>query len=360
MEVVGGLAACGQLVGTAIKILDDISQIRNFIRHAPARYHGWNSQLDALSETISYIRDNSRLHTCQVERIIDSMDEKINALADLSAQFPLTPNLRLLTKLNRVVAFKTAEAQILEFFKSLEYDKTTLILTISTLQRSTSTESFHQEGQYIEDMDQYMPGAGRPSHFDSHEQKEGERSLKSRFLPHWKNKRDSGASTDTTQEAQVPSQHQANLQHAAGPQPSHFPDTPPPSAAESPAAESPAHSNSTSSAPSGVASPVPSGSASPASSGFASPQRPASPQLPTDSQSTQPPVNRQRSSFKGVRVDGDDCLLGDTTGNGVDMEDYEATGHRRVDGTHTSHVATRWRTPNRLRPSRVGTLRHRR
>ncbi|KAI1086574.1 hypothetical protein F5B19DRAFT_478785 [Rostrohypoxylon terebratum] len=144
MEVLGAVAATGQLIGTAIGILDSISQLRDFLRHAPERYKGWHTELTVLSETITCIVDNSALHTCQVKCIIDSMDPKIATLKSLCSRYMPQPKPSLITRLNNAFSARTTESRIVQSLESLEHDKTTLLLTISVLKESTSTESSRQ------------------------------------------------------------------------------------------------------------------------------------------------------------------------------------------------------------------------
>ncbi|KAI1455375.1 hypothetical protein F4805DRAFT_476733 [Annulohypoxylon moriforme] len=140
MEVLGAVAAVGQLVGTVITIIESISQICDFLRHAPARYQGWRCELAVLRDTITAIRDTKALHTCSVSRIITSMAPKISRLMELCANYSSEPKQRLITKLNRALKAKNLEVRILQVFESLERDKTTLILTISTLSRATQAK----------------------------------------------------------------------------------------------------------------------------------------------------------------------------------------------------------------------------
>lgn len=147
MEVLGAVAAAGQLAGTAITILDSISQLRDFLRHAPARYQGWNDELSVLGDTIKSIRDNKALHTCQISRILGNMAPKIEGLRELCAHYAFKPKLRLISKLLKARKARTVESRILQKFQSLEHDKTTLILTINTLNYKTSIETDESESE---------------------------------------------------------------------------------------------------------------------------------------------------------------------------------------------------------------------
>ncbi|KAI1400050.1 hypothetical protein F4819DRAFT_386974 [Hypoxylon fuscum] len=150
MEVLGAVAATGQLIGTAVNILDLIAQLRDFLRYAPDRYQGWHTELYVLGETIAYIRDNSKLQTCQVSRIITGMAPKIQSLTDLCKRYSPDPDHKFLSRLNRAFSARGVEARIMQNFDSLEHDKTTLILSISTIKYS------HQTNQ---DLDEKMQGA---------------------------------------------------------------------------------------------------------------------------------------------------------------------------------------------------------
>lgn len=133
MEVLGAVAATGQLIGAAINILDSIARLRDFLQHAPARYQGWYTQLYNLGMAISNIRDSPRLQTRHVIYIIEGMAPKIESLADLCQRYYPHRRLKFLSKLNRVLFARGVEERIRQDFQSLEHDKTTLILTINTL-----------------------------------------------------------------------------------------------------------------------------------------------------------------------------------------------------------------------------------
>ncbi|KAI2618369.1 hypothetical protein GGR54DRAFT_640495 [Hypoxylon sp. NC1633] len=152
MEVLGAVAASGQLIGTVIKILDSIAQLRDFLKHAPARCRGWRTQLSVLGDTISSIRDNSALQTHQIGRIIEDMAPKIESLMELCVRYTPEPRLKLFKKLTRALSARAIEAQILYRFQALEHDKTSLILTISAMNGSGSHRQSHRARE-VEDKD---------------------------------------------------------------------------------------------------------------------------------------------------------------------------------------------------------------
>jgi uncharacterized protein YceK len=142
MEVIGAVAATGQLIGTAYSILGSIARLRDELKHAPTRYQGWHTELATLSDTISDIRDNSKLQTRQVSRIVEEMAPKIDKLADLCVRYTPEPDCRLqfMARLRRALSTMGKEPRILQNFQSLEHDKTNLILMISTLSGCSSIE----------------------------------------------------------------------------------------------------------------------------------------------------------------------------------------------------------------------------
>ncbi|KAI1085989.1 hypothetical protein F5B19DRAFT_480778 [Rostrohypoxylon terebratum] len=144
MEVLGAVAAAGLFAGTAITILDAITQLRDFLRHAPARYQGWGDQLNVLADIIVSIRDNSALQTCQVSRIIESMAPKVTQLAELCAHHALEPKPRFISRLIWAWKARDNEPRILQRFQSLERDKTALILIIGAMGHAKSTEKLEQ------------------------------------------------------------------------------------------------------------------------------------------------------------------------------------------------------------------------
>lgn len=144
MEILGAISATSQLIETGFSILDLISQLRDFLKYAPARYQGWHTELAVLGETISSIRQNALLQTRQVRHIIEGMAPKIKALTELCAHYAPEPKLRLYARLTRALSAKGVETRIHQNFRSLEHDKTTLILTITTMNKSVSIEYAHQ------------------------------------------------------------------------------------------------------------------------------------------------------------------------------------------------------------------------
>lgn len=144
MEVLGAVAATGQLIGTVLTILDSINRLRESLKYAPARYQGWHTELDVLGETIACIRQNTLLQTRQVGRIVEGMAPKISKLTELCALYAPQPKLRFYARLSRALSAKGAEGRIFQYFDSLEHDKTTLILTISTIHGSVSIEHSHR------------------------------------------------------------------------------------------------------------------------------------------------------------------------------------------------------------------------
>ncbi|KAI3317584.1 hypothetical protein HD806DRAFT_364287 [Xylariaceae sp. AK1471] len=131
MEVVGAVAATTQLFGMAVKILESIAHLHDFIEHVPARYHGWDTELTLLGETIACIQRNSALHTCHVVKVIEIMTPKIESLALLCRQHTPPPKASRLTKVLRGLSARAVEPRILQSFQSLEQDKTTLILAVN-------------------------------------------------------------------------------------------------------------------------------------------------------------------------------------------------------------------------------------
>lgn len=143
MEILGAVAATGQLIGTVLAILDSIDRLREFLKHAPGRFRGYSIQLTALGEVLSSIRQNSLLHTCPVRRIIEEMAPKISTLMELCSLYAPQSKLRLYARLNRALSAKKVEPRILQSFQSLETDKTTLILTITMIKKDIPIEHNH-------------------------------------------------------------------------------------------------------------------------------------------------------------------------------------------------------------------------
>ncbi|KAI1374104.1 hypothetical protein F4677DRAFT_179859 [Hypoxylon crocopeplum] len=150
MEVLGAVAATGQLIGTIVAVLDSINRLREFLRHAPARCQEWQTQLDVLTEAISFIRENSLLEAGQVGHIITGMPAKITTLTELCALYAPQPKLRLYGRLIKALSAKGVECRIPQNFQSLKQNKSTLILIISTIRGSIPIENYHFQ-QEMED-----------------------------------------------------------------------------------------------------------------------------------------------------------------------------------------------------------------
>ncbi|KAI1390660.1 uncharacterized protein F4822DRAFT_157543 [Hypoxylon trugodes] len=270
MEVLGAIAATGQLVGTVFSILDSIAQLRDFLKHAPARYQGWRDELESLSATISGIRDDSSLHTCQVGRIIEAMEPKIDVLIRFCARYSLQPKPKLIKKLQRAFSARKAEARILQNFESLERDKTALILTITTQKKANSVRHPRQSNRSTMS-DPRREGFEGP-HGSPRSKKDDRDYYRASPQGHYR------PSTDYTNYPEV------------------------------------------------VQCPSP---------------------QPTTIYSTESPrpvqeSNRQRSVFKNVKRTGHNCLFGDTTGNGVEVDGYDAWGNGNIEGTHSDRAASTW------------------
>ncbi|OTA89592.1 hypothetical protein M434DRAFT_398484 [Hypoxylon sp. CO27-5] len=310
MEVLGTVAAAGQLIGTAVRILDSIAQLRDFLRHAPARYQGWHSELTVLNDTISYIRHNPALQTSQISHIVEAMAPKIETLTDLCLRHTPGPKQKLVSRLNRALSARTVESRILQSFQSLEHEKTTLILTISTLNVPSAIGSSAQTSQAIiedethgmKDVDarlscadigstQHSLGLGGDiNNITSFQELE--------YLLEQDNPSYSAGSASSTKSIQRydknqitnPDQASALIQRLL-----------------------PNHMSSQSSYTVGGAGGLP---------------------LQT--------MNGQRSTFKNINLKGNCCLFGDSVGNGADFEGVQIVGHGRVDGAHSGETASAW------------------
>ncbi|KAI1643906.1 uncharacterized protein F4817DRAFT_348263 [Daldinia loculata] len=146
MEVLGAVAAAGQLVGTAVKILELIAELREFLKNAHGKCQGWLTQLTALDNAITDIRLNPTLHTSNILHIIEAMYPKVRDLGTLLPRYsPVSSpglKIRFTTRMRGALSARTVEARIIQLFQSLEHDKTTLILTITTLNRSIARGSY--------------------------------------------------------------------------------------------------------------------------------------------------------------------------------------------------------------------------
>ncbi|KAI1411848.1 hypothetical protein F5Y13DRAFT_51716 [Hypoxylon sp. FL1857] len=278
MEVLGTVAAAGQLIGTAMRILDSIAQLRDFLQHAPARYQGWHSELAVLHDTVSCIRYNSALQTSQITCIIEAMAPKIDTLAGLCLSHAPEPKQKLVRRLNKALTARAVESRILQSFQTLEHYKTTLILTISTLNVPFSITNPAQV--MSEDERQNMRKASAGSSRVDLESLEEQDSLS---LNH------SDGSSSSTQSIQRFDMNQgANsdqttailhfLQNYMSSQPTH----------------------------------------------------------------TTQGMHMQQSVFRNITLEGDGGLFGDTTGAGGRFEGIKVSGDGRVFGTHSGETATNW------------------
>ncbi|KAI0896259.1 hypothetical protein F4806DRAFT_466719 [Annulohypoxylon nitens] len=145
MEVLGAVAAAGQLLGTAMKLINSIAQLKDNLQHAPARCREWTTELAVLDGTLTDICQNTRLQAShQIVRVMDVMTPKIDNLTNLCSCYIPNPKQNLIIRLNKAISARSLESKILQNFESLEHDKSTLLLTISTLKglNSTSIEQF--------------------------------------------------------------------------------------------------------------------------------------------------------------------------------------------------------------------------
>ncbi|OTA98069.1 hypothetical protein M426DRAFT_126694 [Hypoxylon sp. CI-4A] len=170
MEVIGTVAATGQLIGTLLGILETIAELRDFLKHAPARCKGWLTEINALSEAILCIRDKPMLQTSQVQRILEAMAPKIRALTKLCTQYAPEPKLKFIKRLARALLARTNESRIIQSFQSLERDKATLLLTISTLDRPALPKNASPASQKKPNMSQPSQTSDEDI-FDAEEQK---------------------------------------------------------------------------------------------------------------------------------------------------------------------------------------------
>ncbi|KAI0835752.1 hypothetical protein F5Y06DRAFT_275289 [Hypoxylon sp. FL0890] len=292
MEVLGTVAAAGQLIGTAVRILDSIAQLRDFLQHAPARYQGWHSELAVLDDTISCIRHNSALQTSQISRIIEGMAPKIETLTGLCLRHSPESKGKLVSRVNRALTARTVESRILQNFQSLEHDKTTLILTISTLNVPLSIQQSTQARQnLLEDKKREMEGgSSRADYLDrAHFQEQD-------------NLNHSGGLFSSTQSIQRYDM-------------SRFPNPDQSTAFIQQLLRNSVSSQSTYTA--GVGG------------------------LPIHG------INGQRSTFKNIKLNGNGCLFGDSLGKGADFEGINIVGHGRVDGVHLGETASAWSRSSR-------------
>ncbi|KAI2641350.1 hypothetical protein GGS26DRAFT_152 [Hypomontagnella submonticulosa] len=308
MEVIGAVAATTQLIGTAIGLLDSIAQLREFLQHAPARYQGWRDDLAVLGDTISDIQLNPALHTRQIGRIIDAMGPKIETLTVLCSCYTSGSEgaeSNFIRKLNRAFSARAVESRILKSFESLEHDKTTLILTISTLNKSAPVSSSAQIRRDTSTTTQ---------------------SVKDKM----------NNNTELISNHAEDNVGQGTGRHALGMRGSltHLQTTFNASSMSSPMFIN--HTNHT---------------------GIVIPQRyalflellqrrqetqrnPRNTGAHDSNNASTPGVHGgQQSSFRGYMAIGDDCLCGDTTGRGINMDDAWIVGDRSAHGTHPAKVA---------------------
>ncbi|KAI8632105.1 hypothetical protein F5Y19DRAFT_386108 [Xylariaceae sp. FL1651] len=284
MEVVGAVAAVSQLVGMAVTMLDSISQVRDFLRHMPARYQGWHAELTVLCDIISCIQQNSVLHTCQVSRIIEAMTPKIKSLAELCQQHTPHSKAGFITKISNALSARAVEPRIFQSLQSLEHDKTTLILAINLLVRSISSEKFCP---ITEEMPMNISKPRTKKHSKATQKETTHSSTtvdSSSKLERLRGPRDNGVSH------QVPTGPSPLNQTVGG-----FPGV--------------------------LSAPMPNKQESTAGVLGASQQG-----------------THSRSTFKGLKLKGSNCLFGTSTGGGADFEDIEVEGDSRVDGDHSADV----------------------
>ena len=131
VEVLGTLAAGSQLLGYIFKIGEALFELRDHIKHSPARIRSYVEQLESLACTVQYIQGNQKLHTHVVETLLRAISQKVDALNKILRTSFSGVTHRSSKRYFRIYGEKKTERRIKESLAALEGDKINLVLCIT-------------------------------------------------------------------------------------------------------------------------------------------------------------------------------------------------------------------------------------
>jgi len=140
IEVLGAAAAASQLFGYILDIAEALFELRDHIKHAPARLQSYVEQLESLAATIQYIQENQNLLNPVVETPIKAISQKVNSLNQLLRKSLSKVSQPPLKRYIRIFVEKKIERRIKEGFAALEGDKVNLVLCMAGLNRRALEE----------------------------------------------------------------------------------------------------------------------------------------------------------------------------------------------------------------------------
>ncbi|RSL53483.1 hypothetical protein CEP54_010366 [Fusarium duplospermum] len=161
MEVVGAVAATSQLLTGALRIVEAIIQLREYLKHAPSQLQRWQAELSVLECAINFIRDDPKLQTPNMARVLETITSKIEDLTHLCPRS--VPNKKSARYLIGIFSARATQSRILQNFADLDRDKVTLILTIQTICGPPMSDHSIRDGTRFEGKHQHDPVHFLPS-----------------------------------------------------------------------------------------------------------------------------------------------------------------------------------------------------
>ena len=141
IEVLGAVAGGSQLVGYIFGIGNAIIELRDHIKHCPARIQSYSDRLESLSSVIQSIENNERLCAQIPTNLLDSISKEVDALkSTLKTTFP-TGTRRSRAKYLKIPKEKKAEKRIKDSFATLDGYKIDLLLSVSHISKEDSADN---------------------------------------------------------------------------------------------------------------------------------------------------------------------------------------------------------------------------
>ncbi|KAF2690279.1 hypothetical protein K458DRAFT_101119 [Lentithecium fluviatile CBS 122367] len=143
LEALGGIAAATQLFAYLFQAL---FELRDQIKHAPARVQAYVGRLDSLRRTVQYIRDHPIFVTNVVEALLKTILEQVDVInAILHKSFSREPR-SIARRLIRLYVERLAEQQIRDSFENLESYKSDLMICIYGTTEWATTGKLLEDG----------------------------------------------------------------------------------------------------------------------------------------------------------------------------------------------------------------------
>lgn len=131
MEVVGALASISQLAVYLSTTIASVHEIRNELRDAPRRIRQQDKYLLSLLSILETISDNPSLQTAKVAAYLEPVSVQITFIRDIITSHSAYTRSGLAKKLWWSFISVKEQPRVLESFKTLEFEKSSLHLYIT-------------------------------------------------------------------------------------------------------------------------------------------------------------------------------------------------------------------------------------